>query len=151
MSKKKDPRIFESITDKQKNFIHVLCNESIDFDQDEFDSQLILLNGFPSLDGLSKQEASLIIDRLLGKKKAEDTPYYPKKESALGEDARLMPTANQIKGMRESIKSLGWGEESFKTWLKKRTGSGSIGALDRKTAQNALGALMKLRTLQYTI
>jgi len=149
MPKKKDPQIFERITDKQENFIRVLCNESMYFDQAEFDTQLISLNGFPSLDGLSKQEASLIIDRLMGKKGPEDTPYYPRKESAIGKDAVRMPTAAQIYSIRESVKSLGWSEFHFKTWLKERIGANHIKTLDRISAQKAVGKLFKLRQLKY--
>ncbi len=151
MAKKKDPQIFERITDKQEAFIHFLCNESMDFDRSDFDSKLIYLTGFPSVENLSKQEASFIIDMLKGETEPDDTPRYPKKESTLREDARFLPTAYQIKGIRESVKSLGWDEAYFNTWLKKRTGESHIKTLDRNTAQNALGALMKLRQLRYTI
>ena len=149
MTKKKEPRIFESITDKQAGFIYQLIDESLEYSKAEFDAELISLTGLPSIENLSKQEASFLIEKLLGKAGPGDTPFPPRKESALGEGAREMPTAPQISSIRESIKSLGWNEVQFKDWLKQRTGKKNIKDLDRGTAQQALGKLLGLRKQRY--
>ena len=146
MSKAKINRCFECITDRQKWKIEASLNESVSYDRESLDELILSLTGVLSMDFLSKQEASFIIDALTGQVEPEQfQPWPPRTEEQIGTKAADLPTGYQINFIRESIGSLHWSVKYFNHWLEKRYKVESIRSLDRKAAKKVIVGLLKLR------
>ncbi len=136
--------VFESITEKQAWKIMAICNQSQEFDTAKLYSMIHDLTGIPSVNSLSKQEASFIIDRLQGCTKWR-RPKRSRTVDRIKGNARNLPALGHILFIRESVRALGWDKAHFKAWLEKYIKARNLNELTRETARKAYIGLMKIR------
>lgn len=144
MDSGKKKRIFESITEKQEWKIRTSVNESDDFDPAKLEAMIVFLTGIPSMDSLSKQEASFIIAELLGENKRK-APAWAKFEDEIKAGADDLPLMGHVHGIREGFKALEWNLETLRQWLKKIAGVDGFKGLTRATAKKAYIGLLIIR------
>ena len=137
-------KVFEKITESQIWKIESLVNQSQKFDTEKLYSMINDLTGISSIHSLSKQEASFVIDKLLGIDHWP-RPLPPRTAEAIKKDAGNLPSYGHIFGIRELVRTLEWDREHFTAWLKKYIKAGNLDELTRETARKAYIGLTKIR------
>ena len=139
MPTKKPKRLFEPITDPQIEMIFAVA-DGIFLPEERLYSMVSELIGIPSIRALGKNEASHIIDRLMGHTKwltpartAEQIDY----------DSSSLPSYGQIYAIRMFVKDLEWDMNHFYNWLKKYFKKESIRELDRQTSHKVYIGLLE--------
>lgn len=138
----KTKRLFEPITNPQIEMIFARADE-ISLPEEHLYSMVSELIGMPSIKALGKNEASYIIDRLMGPTKWL-TPPPARTAKQIDYDSSNLPSYKQIYAIRMFVKDLGWDKDHFYNWLKKYVKKESIRELDRKTAHKAYIGLLEI-------
>lgn len=125
---KKQIQLFEPISESQESMVYYSARN---LPKEILDKMVADLIGIPDVSALSKQEASFIIDRLLGATEP-NRPRWPKTADQLKGDTSELAYYRQIYFIRKTIQDLGWSLERFKDWLHKYTGQTSIRNLNRE-------------------
>ena len=133
-AKRKQPGLFEPISENQRWKIHCLANERPALTPGALKEMISDLIGLPDVNALSKQEASHIIERLSGPTKWTSPPP-PRTASQINEKSSGLPYHGHICFIRNTVKDLGWSLERFKDWMFEFTGRLSIGELNREQAR----------------
>ena len=105
-------------------------------------SMVAKLIGIPSVRALGKNEASHIIDRLMGHTKWP-TPPPARTAEQIDYDSSNLPSYKQIYAIRMFVKDLGWDMDHFYNWLKKYFKKESIRELDRQTSRKVYIGLLE--------
>ena len=138
----KQKRLFEPITNPQIEMIFARTNE-ISLPEEDLYSMITTLIGLPSVRALGKNEASYIIDRLMGPTKWLAPPPARTAEQ-IDYDSSNLPSYKQIFAIRMFVKDLGWDVDHFYNWLKKYVKKESIRELDRESAHKAYIGLLEV-------
>jgi len=138
----KTKRLFEPITNPQIEMIFARTNE-ISLPEENLYSMVSELIGIPSIRALGKNEASYIIDRLMGHTKWP-TPPPARTAEQIDYDSSNLPSYKQIYAIRMFVKDLGWDMVHFYNWLKKYVKKENIRNLDRKAAHKTYIGLLEI-------
>lgn len=142
--KKRKPRLYEPITERQIWKIESLVAERPELASDELLMKIVTdLIGIPDVTALSKQEASHVIERLLGDT-TWDAPPPPRTADEIGIDGDKLPSYGHIYFIRKTAGKIGWDRERFKDWLHERTGRRSIRDIDREQARKLYVIMMDI-------
>ena len=125
---KKPKLLFEPISESQESMVYYSAKN---LPKKILDTMVTDLIGIPDVTALSKQEASFIIDRLLGATEP-DRPRWPKTADQLKGNSSELAYYRQVYFIRKTIQDLEWSLERFKDWLFKNTGQTSIRNLNRE-------------------
>lgn len=142
-SAKEPKRLFEPTTDGQINLIHAVIAEKPNLSYEKVYSMIADLIAIPSIRDLGKNEASFIIDKIMGLTKWLRPPPARTAEQ-IEYDSSNLPSDKQIYAIRMFVKELGWDKDHFHNWLKKWVQKGSIRELDRETAHKAYIGLTEI-------
>ena len=134
-------KIYEPITDEQIKKIHATVKER-GASYEKLYAMIEDLILIPSISSLSKQEASFIIDKLLGAEEYQ-RPAKCKTEDEIPGKGTDLPTMKQIWGIRKMVKQLGWDRVHFKAWREKYRHL-TIREHNRKQASDFFLALKKI-------
>lgn len=143
MPAKEPKRFFEPITDGQINLIHAVIAEKPNLSYEKVYSMIADLIAIPSIRDLGKNEASFIIDKIMGPTKWLRPPPARTAEQ-IEYDSSNLPSDKQIYAIRMFVKELGWDKDHFHNWLKKWVKKESIRELDRETAHKAYIGLLEI-------
>jgi hypothetical protein len=140
--KQRTEKRFEPITRQQNRKLHALARQK-HFSEQHLYKVIEELIGLPSITALSKQEASLIIQKMEG---ARSMLRYRPRHPAYPPPAGYadLPNLSYIRGIRHIARDLGWDKEHLKNWLKKYLKTSSIRDLDPDTARKAFIGLRRV-------
>jgi hypothetical protein len=125
MPAKEPKRLFEPITDGQINLIHTVIAEKPNLSHEKVYSMIADLIVIPSIRALGKNEASFIIDKIMGPTKWLRPPRAKTADQIKGDSSNLS-FYKQIYAIRMFVKELGWDTDHFYAWLKKYVKKESI-------------------------